>query len=213
MEVGRKIRVLIHCPIGFWQPKSYESIMNLDTSDLEVDIFFTVSNPIDPSYNMKGIETNPRWRYNIAYKMNKAREIVLNEDYDYLFNVEHDMIIPENALKKLIDYIDYNTVVGGLYRCRKIRNPKNPLCFHIKLPDGRGVWVDDNYIEGKEKIEVYVIPFGCTLIGREVLEQVEFDPGIDGTFASKTDNLGIKKYIITSVICGHIDRDGIIYYP
>jgi len=206
-------KVLVHYPVAIWQKQSYESVLNLDTEGLYVDFYITCYNPVNPNYDGRGIEKNPKWRENIAFKMNKARALVLNFNYDYLLNIEHDMIVPRNALKELLKYATPNRVLCALYRCRKIRNNKAPLCFHKKFEDGRITWVEDNYVKDKEMIEVYTIPFGCTLFGKNVLQKISFKDGIDGTFAVETDKLNIKKYIITKVVCGHIDRDGVIYYP
>ena len=209
--MDKKPKILIHCPIGYMYEESYNSILNLDTTGLEVDFYFTYFNPIDPRWDEQGREKDSRWRYNIAFKMNKARQIVLAFKYDFMLNVESDMIIPKNTLKELLKYAKLNNVVGALYRARAGRNPNTPLCLHIKMPNGQITWPDEDYIKDKEVIEAYTIPFGCTLFGRRVLELINFKEGIDGTFALETDRLGIKKLVITSVRAKHIDRNGIIW--
>lgn len=203
------VKVLIHAPVSIWHEMSYKSILGLDLSGIEADILFTVYDPEPPNYDKNGRETNPKWGLNVAYKMNKARDIVLKFGYDYLFNIEHDVIVPPDALKKLLKYAKPNNCVSGLYRCRKLRNNMAPLCAKT-LDKEWPKWED---VKDKEVVPLWIIAFGCILIGREVLEKIEFDGGIDGSFAHKTDQLGIEKLLVPSVICGHIDRDGTIYWP
>jgi len=202
-------RVLIHSAIGIFNEKSYNSILNLDTTGIEADILFTVYNPENPMYDDNGQETNNKWGVNVAYKMNKAREIVLKHNYDYLFNIEHDVIVPPDALKKLLKYADMDSCISGLYRCRKMRNLETPLC--CKTKDRK--WPEYEDIKDKEYVDLWIIAFGCILIGRNVLEKIQFDRSIDAAFANKTDELNIRKIVVPSVMCGHIDRDGKIYHP
>lgn len=202
-------KVLIHSAIGILNEKSYKSILNLDTTGIEADILFTVYNPEDPRYNDKGQETNNKWGINVAYKMNKAREIALKHGYDYLFNIEHDVIVPKDALKGLLKYANKDSCVSGLYRCRKMRNLETPLC--CKTKDRK--WPKYEDIKDREYVDLWIIAFGCILIGRNVLERIEFDASIDAGFANKTNELGIRKIVVPSVMCGHMDRDGVIYMP
>ena len=52
-------------------------------------------------------------RNNIAHNYNKARDLVMSNGYDALMTVEADMVIPTNALSKMIKH-DAD-VVYGLY--------------------------------------------------------------------------------------------------
>ena len=209
-----RVKVLIHSPIGIWHTKSYQSIIAMDVEGIETDILFTVYNPNSPEYDEQGKETISDWKHNIAYKMNKAREIVLEQGYDYLLNIEHDMIVPKDGLKTLLKYAKPNNVTGGLYRARPGRNPIAPLCLKVKYPNCRIDWPTSDEIVNKEIINnVYVIPFGFTLFGKEVLKKIRFNEKIDGGFANETAYKKIEKIIIPSVVCGHIDRDGTILWP
>lgn len=141
--------------------------------------------------------------------MNKAREICLRQGYDFLFNVEHDIILPKDALQKLLKYAKHDNCVSGVYRQRPLRHKETPIC--CKTKDNK--WPKWEDIKDKETVPLWIIPFGCLLIGRKVLEKVEFDQAIDGSFANKTEQLGIEKLLVTSVICGHIERDGKVLWP
>ncbi len=200
------VKILIHSPIGIFNKMSYESILSINTLGCSADFLFTVYNIHNPEYK-NGVETNPLWGHNIADKMNKARKMVIDNKYDYMLNIEHDVVVPNNIISEFMKYASDYDVLTGLYRARKIRNNKTPLC--LKTVDKE--WAYYNNIKDKEKVRLWIIPFGCMFIPRHVLDDIEFEPGIDGAFAGITDKLGIKKYAIPSIICDHIDRDGIIY--
>ncbi len=207
--MDRLYKILIHSPIGIFNSLSYESILNIDTLGYDVNFFFTVHNIYDPEYK-NGIETNSLWGNNVAAKMNNARIMAINDRYDYMLNIEHDVIVPKNILSEMIRHIDNDDnyeVLTGLYRARKIRNNKSPLC--LKTIDKE--WPLYNDIKDKDKVRLWIIPFGCMFIPSRVLEDITFEPGLDGAFAGLSDKLGIKKYVIPSIICGHVDRDGKIY--
>lgn len=203
-------KVLIHSPVAIIHKQSLESILNMETDGIYVSYFINRTDPYDPKYNADGIETNPMWALNIEYKMNVAREICISQGYDFMLNIEHDVIVPKDCLKELLKYASRDSVVGGLYRCRPTRNKEAPLCF--KYHNGKWAYKYSE-VKNEDKIDVWIIPFGCTLFGIDVLKQIPFKRGIDGSFATDTKNANIKKYIIPSVICGHIDRDGTVYYP
>ena len=207
--MGTPTKILVHCPIARIEDDCLNSIHHLDVSGFAVNIFFTVYNTDPPQYSADGRETNPMWGHSLANKMNEARQIALDHGYDAILNIEHDMIVPPETIHVLAEYSLPDNCVCAAYRGRKLRNPQTPIC--VKTLDKK--WPEWQDIKGLEKVPLWVIPFGCTMIGRKVLEQIKFTEGIDGFFASKTDELGIKKWLIPSVICGHIDRDGTVYWP
>lgn len=203
--MGKLYKILVHCPISIRNNICYDSIINIDPIGHSVDFLFNMSNKYDPQYN-KGIEQNPLWGHNVADKMNRAKKMVLDNGYDFMLNIEHDMIIPKDILRMVSMCGEYECVTG-LYRARKNRNKNTPLCLKTINKE----WPLYEDIKDKERVGLWIIPFGCILIPNKVLKDITFDAGIDGSFAGRTDTLGIKKYVIPSIICDHVDRDGVVY--
>lgn len=139
--------------------------------------------------------------------MNKARELALIGNYDFLLNIEDDIIIPENTIEILLDYYQKTKmpIISGLYRLWK--NPHKLLCG--KIAPKRLLYEQD---VTAPIIELYLVCFGCILVHRKVLEKVQFD-GTDGDFAQKTHRLGFKKILIPELKCGHVANNGEVVWP
>lgn len=160
---------------------------------------------------------------NTLHQYKLARWNTLEKGFDYLFTVEHDMIIPKDALVKLLE-VDAG-VAYGVYRFRQ-----NPAVLNVYRPVGKKArWPNrslDYFPELRERARRAVITecsglgFGCTLIKREVLEQVEMrrfeaggHPSPDMQFAADCMRLGIVMKAHFGVPCGHIKPDGSILWP
>ena len=181
--------------------------------DLEVEISTNNLKAITGIRNVDHENTLHQYRY--------ARQRILDGNYDYLFIIEHDMIIPEDALVKML--ATDSDVVYGLYMFR---------CFKPILNACRAVnskWPDmslSNFPEIVKKareqgwIEVSGGGFGCTLIRRKVLETFEMrrnepagSPCPDMPFAADCLRHGFKQICRFDVICGHIKPNGDILIP
>ena len=139
---------------------------------------------------------SPDGRFNLIDKMERARKIVLTNDYDYLFNVEHDNLIPQNALVQLLSH--HKDVVSGIYRFRPSRIKASPLMYKKFNPEIR---------EG-DLVKAELVPWGCTLFSRNVLAKIPFKASaLDGTYAQDCKKLGIEQWVDFSVKVGHIDYE------
>jgi len=157
---------------------------------------------------------------NTLHQYQKARELVLSESYDALLTVEHDMIVPEDALIKMWD--TDAPVVYGLYRFRSAPYVVNAFDYN---PGSNGLgrslsYLPDKYAGAVKRgwTEVSGLGFGCTLIRREVLEKFELhmaDSSYLGDTGLALDCLrnGIKQIARFDVNCGHILNDRYILYP
>jgi GT2 family glycosyltransferase len=151
-------------------------------------------------------------RHNIAHNYNKARRFVLDNGYDYLFTVEADMVIPPDALDKLLAVCEGGADVAyGLY-C--FRNTSTWSAWTILTMEyGRSIRKDPEQAKAAwgKVIDVAGVGTGCTLIKREVLEQIEFrtdemhpDVHHDWVFAYDLQQKGFVQRCDLSVVCGHI---------
>lgn len=149
---------------------------------------------------------------NVTAQMNLAREMALTDGYDALLTVEHDMQIPSKALQLLWDADA--PVAYGVY---VFRHAFRYLNTYEALPMGsRGIGesltLHPKKLERARKTliaEVSGVGFGCTLIRRAVLQEIEFRHrpgdmcGTDTYFAQDCVRAGIRQIARWDVPCNH----------
>jgi len=182
---------------------------------VEIEIEISTNNPNLISGNSRQDHENTLYQYRYA------RQRMIGGDYEYLFIVEHDMIIPEDALVKMLD-TDAD-VVYGLYLFRHV-TPVLNACRAVssRWPDMSLSLFPELAKKAKAKgwIEVSGSGFGCTLIKRKVLETFDMrrseiggHPAPDMPFAADCMRNGFKQICRFDVICGHIKPDGDVLIP
>jgi len=181
--------------------------------DLEVEISTNNLKAITGIRNVDHENTLHQYRY--------ARQRILDGNYDYLFIIEHDMIIPEDALVKML--ATDSDVVYGLYMFRCFKPILNACrAVNSKWPDMSLTNFPEIVKKAREQgwIEVSGGGFGCTLIRRKVLETFEMrrnepagSPCPDMPFAADCLKHGFKQICRFDVICGHIKPNGDILIP
>lgn len=146
---------------------------------------------------------------NVWAQYRRGRNMTLDGGYDAMMTVEHDMMIPSDALQRL--YETSADVVYGVYLLRhksytlnayRYEGPTNigmSLMHYpteLALAKDAGVW------------EVSGVAFGCTLIRRNVLERYSFDvnprhryPDMD--FAEWCVRNGVRQLARLDVECLH----------
>jgi hypothetical protein len=206
-------KVLLFCPLnpikdgnGTRKPQIFgrtnESIFRQDYPIL--DIWFSKGD--NPWFDSNG-------RHNIAHNYNKARRWMLDNDYDYLFTVEADMIIPPNALTRLLDVCENQgaDVAYGLY-CFKNTSTWSAWTY-LDMKGGRSIRKDPDLAKASwgEVIDVAGVGMGCTLIKRSTMEALEFrtdetNPDVhnDWVFAYDLQQKGLVQKCDLGVVCGHI---------
>lgn len=206
------MKILLFCPL---YPESEErdrkpqlfgrTNMSIFRQDYpQFDIWFSKGD--NPYFDSNG-------RHNIAHNFNKARKWVLDNGYDYLFTIESDMIIPPDALSKLLDVCENQgaDVAYGLY---VFRNSSTWSAWtELDMNHGRSIRKDEAAAKAAwgTVIDVAGVGTGCTLIKREVLEALPFrtdemNPDVhhDWVFAHDLQQHGFKQKCDMSVVCGHI---------
>lgn len=151
---------------------------------------------------------------NVTEQMNHGRELALDGGYEAMLAVEHDMLIPPDALQKLIEC--EAPVAYGVY---VFRHGVPILNAYEKYPYpsinvGESLSLKPKKLANLMKqvvVEVSGIGFGCTLIRREVLEQIPFRQregdrgGSDVEFAMDCLKRDIRQLAHFGVVCGHWD--------
>jgi len=150
---------------------------------------------------------------NIEEQRNQISEYALDNGYDYLFSVDSDIVLPEDALIKMLNY-DKDMVSGvyiqripGTHTIELYRARDSVSREHIPYED----------IRGKGLIEVDGCGFGCLLIKRKVLETVPmphfvYKEALDHRFTYSEDvyfcvqaaNCGFSIWADTDIQCDHV---------
>ena len=218
-----KVKILLFCPTYKLaggklaiHKETRESIEKLTIPDgVELEVEISTNNPNKITGNSKQDHENTLYQYRYA------RQRILSGDYDYLFTVEHDMIIPEDALTKML--ATDADVIYGLYLLRHFKPVLNALrSVNSRWPDASLTMFPEIVKRAKAQgwIEVSGVGFGCTLIRRKVLEKLDMrrseiggHPSPDMPFAADCMRNGFKQICRFDVICGHIKPDGDVLIP
>jgi len=195
------MRILVYCPTKdlFW--RTIEDIFNLEHEG-PLEYLFTRDNPYG--------EEEPR--RNVFHAYEKAWVECLRGGYDALLTVESDMVVPPDALTKLLA-VDA-PVAYGLYCTRRgshdwmtyINTANNgfPWKQLSRRPKMRREWWGQVH-------ECVGAGFGCTLIQREAVERTVFDVDAQGwpdfQLSRQCNNQDIAQVCDLSVVCGHIKRE------
>jgi len=194
-------RVLLYVPLYREISIARESWIRQKAPDVWIDLFIMRYNPFPGENVYKNLEV----------KNELARRICIESEYDYLFIVEDDIILPDNALELLIK--TNVKIISGLYRLRPETAFNNVLSARIYDPEGPQD-SDDRYLEIEdikywgEIIECWFTCCGCMLIRKDFLIELKGFMKQDVDICQQAKNLYIPIYCHTGVLCGHVDKDG-----
>lgn len=156
---------------------------------------------------------------NVIAQYQKAWRMALAGGYDALLTVEHDMVLPPNAVEKLMG--TDAPVVYGVYMLRHGIPTLSAWQYINNKSLGMSLSLYPNEVrKGRQQgwLEVCGVGWGCTLIRREVLEKVTVrstgasDAG-DMAFATDCVRGGIRQIARFDVPCEHIMPDGTVLHP
>jgi hypothetical protein len=189
-NVDKRSRTLVFCPTARIERQTVDGILSQKDSGF-LDLMLTQDNP----YPQDGGEV---YR-NIQLNYEKMRRIALNEDYDNIWVVESDMVLPDDALSKLKS-LDAD-VATGVYMLRT-----DPPRLNVSPFDRDG---DIAKCNGGS--------MGCVLLKRRVLfgfsfiRDDPFPPDIEFMEYCKDSNFNQLCHF--GVRCGHIQPSGEILWP
>lgn len=147
---------------------------------------------------------------------NKLAQRALELECDYVMWFDSDMIIPADALTKMVKHMEEGKdMVTGVYYRRQ--PPFTPVLFKtLGVNDQVGSWEGYNDYPENEMFELDGAGFGCVMIKSSVLLDMIankgnwFEPlagfGEDLSFFIRAKELGYKLYCDPSIQCGHIGR-------
>jgi hypothetical protein len=154
---------------------------------------------------------------NVLNLYRQARRLLLaNPQYTHLLTIEDDMIVPRDALDKLMEL---GADVAYSVYCWRWGPPHRLSAYRYLFEDNGCSWGSDEphtarrYLETGTPIEVNGVGLGCTLITRGVLETIDFRIGEpartanDWYFAVDCQKIGARQVAHFGVPCGHIRLD------
>ena len=150
-------------------------------------------------------------RYNhILLRYQLARKLFLRGDYDALWTAESDMVIPKDALLRMTAILRDGFDVAYGTACSRYSKRIN-VFFNIEEASATFLQDDADFMKKHwgEVIETEGGGFGCTLISRRVLEEIDFrrkdgGPSNDWYFAIDCKEKGFKQASDLGLLCGHI---------
>lgn len=159
---------------------------------------------------------------NVLAQFVRGREMALAGGFDALLTVEHDMRLPQGAVAKLWEALDGSQGAGVVYGVYLFRHGSNVLNAWDLIPGSRNLGESLSTPRHRTKLrraiaeQIYPVSgvgFGCTLIRRDVLEQIPFRSGESGfeapdiPFATDCLRAGVRQVAHFGVLCGHMDAD------
>lgn len=149
------------------QPVTKTILIALPTNkNVETDTLKSIYDQILPA----GVKTELQFFY--GYQIDQIRNLIAEwgKRYDYLFCVDSDIVLPPDALAKLI--AANKDVVSGLYIQRKPGH--HILEIYESTHDGKITNIPWNKLKGRGLVEVAGCGFGCVLVKGEVLRKMPY---------------------------------------
>jgi len=210
--------VLVFTPVYRLEAETVKAIMDQDWGG-SVSVLIQRDNPVAGDDRATGVA-------NHLHQYQRGRDLFLRGDWDAMLTIESDMTPPPDALTRLVA-LDAD-VAYGCYMFRtnggeivnvcerytphsapqQARNMGEPLNL-------RGLW---SAAVRAGVVECSGAGFGCTLIKREVLDAVPFEPCrnpaafFDRQWTEQVYRAGYSMLADTGVKCGHIDTTGEVYH-
>lgn len=150
---------------------------------------------------------------NVLAQYRAGRERCIADGYDALLTVEHDMILPQNAVQELAD--TPGDVAFGVYLFRWGSFVLNTFEYIGERNIGESLSLHPKKARAAIKAGVVRVSgagWGCTLLRRSALEAIEFpeeypeNPAYDIRFAQLAIRAGLEMNANFRVLCGHKQR-------
>ena len=193
-SLNKKKRILVGIPTNkYIEPETFRSIWNLEVPD--------------------GYELD--FQYFYGYQIDQIRNLIADwaKNYDYLLSVDSDIVIPSDALKKML--LADKDIISGLY-IQRIPGAKT-LEIYERNPNGGCTNIDYDKVKNSGVIEIAACGMGCALIKSEVFRKVDYPhyyykSAIDHNhtvsedvfFCDKARTHFFSTWADTSIMCDHI---------
>ena len=226
MESNKEIKVLVGVPVSEMYDYCFkEFIEGLRALTYKNKEILLVDNSKDENYFKKfekegfkviRIPYHQKTRERVTQAHNLLRKVVLEEKYDYLLNLDQDVIPPPDAIESLLRW--NKPIVMGLYFGHHFveqLNEQRIMPFAWIFTKREGHWGEVRYLNPDEVFEPGLIKIaytgaGCMFIHRSVLEKIKFryddeiDAWDDRWFGFDAYKNGFEIYLDNTVKCKHL---------
>lgn len=159
------------------------------------------------------------WGYNVDQVRNIMTQWMLQNHFDYMLNVDSDIILPPDALVRLMQAQTPTVgITSGVYIQRKQGERIPEIYVHDARTGGqRNIHISD--VQADTCLQVEGVGFGCCLVHRRVYEAVGnpwfvYHDNIDFSrvvsedvhFCDQARKKGFEIQVVTGVKCGHISK-------
>lgn len=157
--------------------------------------------------------------YGIEHIRNIIAKYALDKQYDYVFCVDSDILLPKNALERLLEH--NRDVVSGVY-ARKQPGQKIVEVFVRQGTKLLPVTLDVLQPPGLHRVNACGL--GCALIKTDVFRKIPFPQfeyyfsinpqsviSEDTDFCQKVYEAGKSVWVDSTVLCGHVGK--MVYVP
>ena len=157
------------------------------------------------------------FQYFYGYRVDQVRNLIADwaKNYDYLFSVDSDIVLPKNTLENMI--AANKDIISGLYIQRN--EEFHILEVYFDMPNGGVENIPWDMIRHNSVVEIAACGMGCALIKSEVFRRMqyphyEYKPALnhnhtmseDIDFCLKARSLGFKVYADPSILCDHVGQ-------
>lgn len=195
------MRILVYTPMLRLYGLALQSIMRIEYPG-RFDITFCKGGNLQRGQDKRtGFDV-------VTEKYNHGRDLVLAGGYDAMLAVEDDMIVPPDALTRLL--ATGADIAYGLYCWRNQGWHKWSAYTELKAKSGKSLDEDKDVAKAAwgKVIDVAGIGMGCTLIHRHVLETLPFRTHemacCDWGLALDAQEAGYSQKCDLGVVCGHM---------
>lgn len=176
---------------------------------IEVETFRSLWNLTVP----EGYELD--FQYFYGYNISQIRNLIAEwaKRYDYLLSIDSDIVLPKDALVKMI--AADKDIVSGLY-IQRIPGTQT-VEIYMDTPNGGCTNIPYALLENRGVVEVAACGMGCALIKGDVFRKMEYPHFFykeairheetvseDVYFCTKARSHGFKVWADTSIKCDHI---------
>lgn len=214
-------KILVGCPTSFHKEyclKEYAQVIkSLDYPNF--DILLVDNSPNDEyikkirAFGLPAIK-GPYFegaRDRIIASRNILRQKIIDENYDYFFSLEQDVIPPKDIIKELLKH--NKKVISAIYFTHNIiDNQRTLIPLVYKLIDKQTLSMrplnEKELWKEMGLTKVVSAGLGCLLIHRDILEKVKFrydkNTFDDRWFFIDLYDLKIESFADTSIKCKHL---------